>query len=73
MHILQDGSEIEVNPTVRGTRSVEIHDPIKVNPEILYFPWDPATHSSHQYKLKVNAHYKLKVKPHYKLKIKPHY
>ncbi|XP_022313260.2 nuclear pore membrane glycoprotein 210-like [Crassostrea virginica] len=53
--IQEDGSEIEVSPSVRGTRSVEIHDPIRVNPEILYFPWDPATHSSHQYKLKVKG------------------
>ncbi|XP_052692934.1 nuclear pore membrane glycoprotein 210-like [Crassostrea angulata] len=53
--IQEDGTEIEVSPTVKGSRSVEIHDPIRVMPELLYFPWDPNTRSSHQYKLRVKG------------------
>ncbi|XP_062607902.1 nuclear pore membrane glycoprotein 210-like [Saccostrea cucullata] len=53
--VQEDGTEIEVNPAVKGSRSVEIFDPIRVRPETLYFPWDPHSPTSHQYRLQVKG------------------
>ncbi|XP_048780768.2 nuclear pore membrane glycoprotein 210-like isoform X2 [Ostrea edulis] len=53
--VQEDGTEIEVSPAVKGSRSVEIFDPIRVRPEKLYFPWDPHSPTSHQYKLQVKG------------------
>ncbi|KAK3103291.1 hypothetical protein FSP39_018237 [Pinctada imbricata] len=53
--IREDGSEYPIKPVVRGSRKVEIYDPIKVHPELLFFPWDPEVPVSHQYQLKATG------------------
>ena len=49
----QDGSVYEVFPRIRGSQEVEIYDSITVTPPVLFFPWDPVSRCSHEYKIQV--------------------
>ncbi|XP_053384665.1 nuclear pore membrane glycoprotein 210-like [Mercenaria mercenaria] len=53
--IKQDGSEYNVSPTLKQTQFVEIFDPIVVQPELLFFPWDPVRQTSHRYQLRATG------------------
>ncbi|XP_053384697.1 nuclear pore membrane glycoprotein 210-like [Mercenaria mercenaria] len=53
--IKQDGSEYSVSPTLKQTQFVEIFDPIVVQPELLFFPWDPVRQTSHRYQLRATG------------------
>lgn len=55
--IKQDGSEYNVSPALKQTQFVEIFDPIVVQPELLFFPWDPVKQASHRYQLRVSYYY----------------
>ncbi|XP_063400570.1 nuclear pore membrane glycoprotein 210-like [Mytilus trossulus] len=53
--IRKDGSEYAINPVIKQSQDVEIYDPIKVNPPLLYFPWDPVKETNHRYQLKATG------------------
>ncbi|KAL4239762.1 hypothetical protein ACF0H5_000565 [Mactra antiquata] len=53
--IKQDGSKFNVVPAVKKSQFVEIFHPVIVQPELLFFPWDPVKQTTHRFQLKATG------------------
>ncbi|KAL3841492.1 hypothetical protein ACJMK2_019630 [Sinanodonta woodiana] len=53
--LCEDGSEYPITPSIKQTQFVEIFDPINVQPDLLFLPWDPVTKTAHHYQLQATG------------------
>ncbi|KAK3608986.1 hypothetical protein CHS0354_020538 [Potamilus streckersoni] len=53
--LCEDDSGYPISPSIKQTQFVEIFDPIKVQPDRLFLPWDPVSKTAHHYQLQATG------------------